>query len=154
MRFIGFLVFGAIAAGTAATCVACNGGGARGGTSGATSGLSALRSGSGLGTGSMFASTGSSGVRQALLSPLANRRLLRQQMQQQLVAQQMSQGEANQQPVLTRAEMAKQTREVRLAERQARAAAIAERREAAKARNLVKSQVTTPENATQLAVSP
>lgn len=63
MRFTVFLVFGAIAAAATTNCVACNGGGgAGGGTSAATGGIPALRAGTGFGTASVFASTGSSGV--------------------------------------------------------------------------------------------
>jgi hypothetical protein len=123
-------------------------------------GLSGLRSGgigtalrsSGIGTtGSPFLSTGTSALRQAMLQQLAAQRILQQQMQ--LVAQQqMLQDHSGQQPPLTtRAEKTQQAGEARLAQRQARAAAIAERKAAAKARNLVKSPVKTPTDATQLA---
>ena len=151
MRFIVFLAVGAIAAGTTATCVACNGGGAGGGTSAGSSGISALRAGTGFGTGSVLAATGSSGMQQALMQQLANQRMLQQQMQQQLMAQQEMLQDANPQPAVTRTDKAQQAREQRLAQRQARAAAIAERQAAAKARNLVKSQVKTPTDGTQIA---
>jgi hypothetical protein len=114
-------------------------------------GLSALRRGAGLGTASAFASTGSSGMQQAMMHQLANRRLLRQQIQQQLIAQQeMSQSQGSQLSGVTPSDQAQQAREQRLAQRQARAAAIAERRAAAKARNLVKSQIQTPTDGTQI----
>jgi hypothetical protein len=63
----------------------------------------------------------------------------------------MLQDQANQQPTLSRTEKGQQARAERIAQRQARAAAIAERREAAKARNLVRSQVKTPTDGTALA---
>jgi hypothetical protein len=111
--------------------------------------MSALRS-AGLGTVSAFASTASASAQRAMLQQLANQRMLQQQ---QLLAQQdMLQEQANQQPALTRSEKIQQAHEQRLAGRHARAAAIAERREAAKARTLVRSQVKTPQDATQLAL--
>jgi hypothetical protein len=98
-----------------------------------------------------MASTGSSGIQQAFLQQLANQRML----QQQFMAQQGTlQSTATQQPASSRSELAQQRREQRWAERQARATVLAERREAAKARNLVRAQVRTTPSATQLAVGP
>ena len=162
MRFIFIVAVGALAIGAASTCLACNGGGMGSGTSTGSMGLSAFRSG-GIGTafrggglsttGSPFASTGSSALQQAMLQQLAAQRMLQQQMQL-LAQEQMLQDQSGQQPALTtRAEKAQQAREARLAQRQARAALIAERKAAAKARTLVKSQVKASIDAAQLAAN-
>jgi hypothetical protein len=161
MRLTFFAAVAALAIGAASTCLACNGGGGTSsGTSTGSMGLTAFRSGgietafrsAGVSTtGSPFASTGSSALRQALLQQLAAQRMLQEQMQ--LVAQQpMLQDQSGQQPTLiTQAERAQQARDARLAQRQARAAIVAERKAAAKARTLVKSQVKTPTDAAHLA---
>jgi hypothetical protein len=110
------------------------------------SGLTAARATTGIGTGSAFASAGSSRLQRALMQQLANQRML-----QQLMAQQQMLQDASQPTAVAPTDSAQQAREQRSAGRQARAAAIAERRAAAKARNLVKSQVKTPTDGTQIA---
>jgi hypothetical protein len=69
-----------------------------------------------------------------------------------LAQQQMLQDQSTQ-PAQTRTEKSQAAREARLAQRQARVAAIAERKAAAEARTLVKSQVKTPTDGTQVAAA-
>lgn len=156
MRHIVFLTMVVLLAGIATAGYACNGQGGGGTSAAGMMGLSSLRGGTtGLTSSGSFAPS-SVAVQQAMLrQQLAYQQALQQQYQHQLLAQQQMLQDQGNEPTLTRAERIQQVREQRLAQRKARAAALLAKKEAAKARNLVRQQKLQSQDATQqLATNP